>query len=50
MPAYEQAMADVLEDRIDPSKAFDAEVALDNIADAHQAMDVRTRLKVLVRP
>ncbi|WP_225634507.1 alcohol dehydrogenase catalytic domain-containing protein [Streptomyces solaniscabiei] len=46
----EQAIPDVLEGRIDPGKVFDAEVALNNVADAYQAMDDRSRLKVLVRP
>lgn len=35
---------------IDPGKVFDAEVALDQVADAYKAMDERSRLKVLVRP
>ncbi|MGD6751990.1 alcohol dehydrogenase catalytic domain-containing protein [Streptomyces sp. BH105] len=46
----EQAIPDVLEGRIDPGRVFDAEVALDQVADAYQAMDDRSRLKVLVRP
>jgi threonine dehydrogenase-like Zn-dependent dehydrogenase len=46
----EQAIPDVLEGRIDPGRVFDAEVALNEVADAYQAMDDRSRLKVLVRP
>ncbi|MGX1855177.1 hypothetical protein [Streptomyces sp. NPDC055299] len=46
----EPAVADVLAGRIDPGRVFDAEVALDQIADAYKAMDERSRLKVLVRP
>ncbi|MFF5139214.1 alcohol dehydrogenase catalytic domain-containing protein [Streptomyces sp. NPDC013157] len=46
----EPAIADVLAGRIDPGKVFDAEVALDQVADAYKAMDERSRLKVLVRP
>ncbi|WP_326761724.1 alcohol dehydrogenase catalytic domain-containing protein [Streptomyces phaeochromogenes] len=46
----EQAIPDVLEGRITPGKVFDAEVGLDQVADAYQAMDDRSRLKVLVRP
>ncbi|MEU3463002.1 alcohol dehydrogenase catalytic domain-containing protein [Streptomyces sp. NPDC006733] len=46
----EQAIPDVLESRIDPGKVFDAEVGLDQVADAYKAMDDRSQLKVLVRP
>ncbi|MEV5147555.1 alcohol dehydrogenase catalytic domain-containing protein [Streptomyces sp. NPDC052727] len=46
----EQSIPDVLEGRIDPGRVFDAEVALDDVADAYRAMDDRSRLKVLVRP
>ncbi|GAA4813605.1 alcohol dehydrogenase catalytic domain-containing protein [Streptomyces ziwulingensis] len=46
----EQAIPDVLEGRIDPGRVFDAEVGLDQVADAYRAMDDRTRLKVVVRP
>ncbi|MEU0810661.1 alcohol dehydrogenase catalytic domain-containing protein [Streptomyces sp. NPDC005970] len=46
----EPAIADVLAGRIDPGRVFDAEVALDEVADAYRAMDERSRLKVLVRP
>ncbi|MFJ3218284.1 alcohol dehydrogenase catalytic domain-containing protein [Kitasatospora sp. NPDC086801] len=46
----EQAIPDVLEGRIDPGRVFDAEVGLDQVADAYRAMDDRSRLKVLVRP
>ncbi|OQD56835.1 IMP dehydrogenase [Streptomyces phaeoluteigriseus] len=46
----EPAIADVPAGLIDPGKVFDAEVALDQVADAYKAMDERSRLKVLVRP
>ncbi|MCM2424920.1 alcohol dehydrogenase catalytic domain-containing protein [Streptomyces sp. RKAG337] len=46
----EQTIPDVLEGRIDPGRVFDAEVGLDQVADAYQAMNDRSRLKVLVRP
>ncbi len=46
----EPAIADVLEGRIDPGRVFDAEVSLERVADAYQAMDERTKLKVAVRP
>jgi threonine dehydrogenase-like Zn-dependent dehydrogenase len=46
----EQAIPDVLEGHINPGKVFDAEVGLDQVANAYKAMDDRSRLKVLVRP
>ncbi|WP_007512559.1 MULTISPECIES: alcohol dehydrogenase catalytic domain-containing protein [Pseudofrankia] len=46
----EPAIEDVLAGRIDPGRVFDAEVALDEVADAYRAMDERSRLKVMVRP
>lgn len=46
----EPAIDDVLAGRIEPGRVFDAEVALDDVGDAYQAMDERSRLKVLVRP
>ncbi|MER5475240.1 alcohol dehydrogenase catalytic domain-containing protein [Streptomyces sp. NPDC002685] len=46
----EQAIPDVLEGRIEPGKVFDAEVGLDQVADAYRMMDTRTNLKVVVRP
>ncbi|MFB7498701.1 alcohol dehydrogenase catalytic domain-containing protein [Streptomyces sp. NPDC056161] len=46
----EPAITDVLEGRIDPGRVFDAEVGLDQVADAYKAMDDRSRLKVVVRP
>jgi threonine dehydrogenase-like Zn-dependent dehydrogenase len=46
----EAAIPDVLERRIDPGRVFDAEVGLDQVADAYRLMDSRTNLKVLVRP
>jgi threonine dehydrogenase-like Zn-dependent dehydrogenase len=46
----EQAIPDVLEGRIEPGKVFDAEVGLDQVADAYRLMDTRTNLKVVVRP
>lgn len=46
----EPAIADVLAGRIDPGRVFDAEVSLDQVADAYKAMDDRTNLKVVVRP
>ncbi|MQT04172.1 zinc-binding dehydrogenase [Streptomyces jumonjinensis] len=44
------ALQDVLDGRIDPGRVFDAEVPLDQVADAYRAMDTRTHLKVMVRP
>lgn len=46
----EQAIPDVLEGRIDPGRVFDAEVGIEQVADAYKAMDDRSRLKVVVRP
>lgn len=46
----EQAIPDVLEGRINPGRVFDAEVDLDQVADAYKMMDTRTHLKVVVRP
>lgn len=46
----EPAIADVFAGRIDPGRVFDAEVSLDQVADAYKAMDDRTNLKVVVRP
>ncbi|MFF4756184.1 alcohol dehydrogenase catalytic domain-containing protein [Streptomyces sp. NPDC002514] len=46
----EPAITDVLDGRIDPGRVFDAEVGLDQVADAYKAMDDRSRLKVVVRP
>lgn len=46
----EPALDDVLAGRIDPGRVFDAEVGLDDVADAYQRMDNRTNLKVVVRP
>ncbi|WP_328908108.1 alcohol dehydrogenase catalytic domain-containing protein [Streptomyces sp. NBC_00234] len=46
----EQTIPDVLAGRIDPGRVFDAEVGLDQVADAYTSMDERSRLKVLVRP
>lgn len=46
----EPAIEDVLAGRIDPGRVFDAEVSLDQVAGAYQAMDDRTQLKVVVRP
>ncbi|MFF0450611.1 alcohol dehydrogenase catalytic domain-containing protein [Streptomyces sp. NPDC004609] len=44
------AVPDVLEGRIEPGRVFDAEVTLDEVADAYRRMDTRANLKVLVRP
>ncbi|MHB9863716.1 hypothetical protein [Streptomyces sp. YIM S03343] len=46
----EQAIPDVLERRIEPGKGFDAEVSLDDVADAYRTVGSRSHLKVLVRP
>ncbi|MGI5442958.1 alcohol dehydrogenase catalytic domain-containing protein [Streptomyces shenzhenensis] len=46
----EDAITDVLEGRINPGRVFDAEVSLDQTANAYRMMDDRTRLKALVRP
>ncbi len=36
--------------RIDPGKVFDAELPLEQVADAYRAMDQREAIKVLLRP
>ncbi|MCS7476984.1 alcohol dehydrogenase catalytic domain-containing protein [Umezawaea endophytica] len=46
----EQAIDDVLAVRINPGRVFDAEVGLDQVADAYKQMDSRSSLKVVVRP
>ncbi|MFI6287466.1 alcohol dehydrogenase catalytic domain-containing protein [Streptomyces sp. NPDC051018] len=46
----EEAVPDVLEGRIEPGRVFDAEVTLDEVADAYRRMDTRANLKVMVRP
>ncbi|MGW0664079.1 zinc-binding dehydrogenase [Streptodolium elevatio] len=40
----------ILDGTIDPSPVFDGTVALDAIAEAYQAMNTRTALKVLITP
>ncbi|WP_211304677.1 alcohol dehydrogenase catalytic domain-containing protein [Umezawaea tangerina] len=46
----EQAVDDVLRGLVDPGRVFDAEVGLDQVADAYRRMDSRSNLKVVVRP
>lgn len=46
----DQALADVLDGRIEPGKVFDRTVSLDDVPDAYRAMDTRTALKVQVAP
>ncbi|WP_197522265.1 zinc-binding dehydrogenase [Occultella aeris] len=46
----EDALAQVLDGRLDPGRVFDAETSLDDIAEAYRLMDSREALKVLVRP
>ncbi|WP_207632349.1 zinc-binding dehydrogenase [Occultella kanbiaonis] len=46
----EDALAQVLDGRLDPGRVFDAETSLEDIAEAYRLMDSREALKVLVRP
>lgn len=46
----EELLPDVLEGRIKPGRVFDAEFALDDIAEAYAAMDERRAVKSFVRP
>ncbi|MFE4536346.1 zinc-dependent alcohol dehydrogenase family protein [Streptomyces scopuliridis] len=46
----DELLPDALSGAIQPGKVFDAEVTLDNIAEAYRAMDERRAIKVLVRP
>ncbi|MNW68458.1 hypothetical protein D3C74_472350 [compost metagenome] len=51
MRAYiEAAIPPVLAREIDPGQVFDAEVSLDDVAEAYRLMDTREALKVIVRP
>lgn len=46
----EAAIPQVLAREIDPGQVFDAEVSLDDVAEAYRLMDTREALKVIVRP
>lgn len=46
----EAAIPQVLAGEIDPGQVFDAEVSLDDVAEAYRLMDTRQALKVIVRP
>ena len=46
----EAAIPQVLAGEIDPGQVFDAEVSLDDVAEAYRLMDTREALKVTVRP
>jgi threonine dehydrogenase-like Zn-dependent dehydrogenase len=46
----DELLPDVLSGRITPGRVFDAEFALDDIAEAYAAMDERRAVKSLVRP
>ncbi|MFD6166031.1 alcohol dehydrogenase catalytic domain-containing protein [Oerskovia sp. NPDC060287] len=46
----EAAIPQVLAGEIDPGQVFDAEVSLDDVAEAYRLMDTREALKVIVRP
>lgn len=46
----EAAIPPVLAREIDPGQVFDAEVSLDDVAEAYRLMDTREALKVIVRP
>ncbi|MFJ4108396.1 alcohol dehydrogenase catalytic domain-containing protein [Oerskovia enterophila] len=46
----EAAIPQVLAGEIDPGQVFDAEVSLDDVAEAYRLMDSREALKVIVRP
>ena len=43
-------LSDVLDGTIDPGQVFDAELPLEQVADAYAAMDERRAIKVLLRP
>jgi threonine dehydrogenase-like Zn-dependent dehydrogenase len=45
-----ELLADVLVGRIDPSRVFDVEMSLDDVAEGYRAMHERTAIKVLLRP
>ena len=46
----EAGIADVLSGKINPGKVFDLTLPLEQVADAYQAMDSRTDLKVMLTP
>ena len=46
----EAGIADVLSGKINPGKVFDLTLPLEQVADAYQAMDSRTALKVMLTP
>ena len=46
----EAGIADVLSGKINPGKVFDLTLPLEQVADAYQAMDSRTTLKVMLTP
>ena len=46
----DELLPDVLEGRITPGRVFDAEFALEDIAEAYAAMDERRAVKSFVRP
>jgi len=46
----ETGIADVLSGKINPGKVFDLTLPLEQVADAYQAMDSRTALKVMLTP
>ena len=45
-----ELLADILAGRIDPSRVFDLELPLDQVAEGYAAMDERRAIKVLLRP
>ena len=45
-----ELLADVLVGSLEPSRVFDLELPLDQVAEAYAAMDERRAIKVLLRP
>jgi threonine dehydrogenase-like Zn-dependent dehydrogenase len=46
----EELLPDVLEGRIEPGRAFDRTVSLDQVPDGYRAMADREALKALIQP
>ena len=45
-----ELLPDVLEGRIDPGRAFDRTVGINEVSDGYRAMDKREAIKVMVKP
>jgi threonine dehydrogenase-like Zn-dependent dehydrogenase len=46
----EELLADILEGRIQPGRAFDRVVPLNEVPDGYRAMNDRVAIKVIVQP